>query len=813
MRHLGPKALLTYLLCLAPLVPLGSGCDGDDEAEAGPDAGVLAEDLGAEAGADENDTGDGSVGDAATEEPPAHFFAFGTAPGQPISDAPFPNDLYLRPDGTIGLAPLHEDPRLGQLGGASTLERFTALAAQRTGFGSTAVVWFPTASAPGMASTEGRVRLITLAGPEAGREVAVQTLYSSAFGALGVFPAWGDYLMPGSTYGVVVTRGVLGADGAEVAPHPAVTALLDGDSSLAPDPLLHPRFAPLRAWLAAEAVDPGDVLVATVFTTEEVLPYARALFQAVDGFPLLPPTRRVRWDLAAERFEEAPPIEGAGLEDYYGVPEAPFEHNPGMWDWNRDAAESLDGYGRRYGGGTAHPGIGLVQHGSIIVPAFNMERGQRGQVHAAPLRFADGLPATDVSALVPFTLYLCEDHLADPCNLPVAIFSHGGSAIRADAAAWASANCLAGVATIAMDMVFHGGRTVTRLLEEQALIVPVGPDRENVFTGLREGDPGFARDWIGDRASSLDIVGALFAISQQMDPAIVEANMLTVSADTATLLRQVQAGDWSGVHAGLSFDSARIFHESLSFGTAFHTPLLALSDGFAGVVGSVGTGLMLSVNLLMAPSNSETATSVAVTVLGLRTPPGRLAEQSIEDPILGLHQWLHERGDSMPYAPYLLRHRPHAPRPPVLHSGDSWDETLYGPAQVSYVRALGLPLYEHGAEWTIDSTLPGAASLGGTPAPVQPLSGNVTFGGQATTAAIFWNAGSCHALAHNAICVEHYAHPYPPRQPLAEPRSRPSPLCALHNQIAGFLSSILSGGPAEIGPPQGSCEEVYGGAR
>jgi len=813
MRQLGPGAILASLLLLLPLALAGAGCGDDDETAADPgaqDLGFAEDDAGQDAGTDAQPDADGPDAGGGSADP-ALFFAFGTEPDQPISAAPFPNDLYLAPDGSVALAPLQDDPRLGPLGLSSVLERFTALAAERTGFGSTSGAWLPTAGPPDPESLAGRVQVLTLSGPEAGRQVAVQTLYNEAFGAVGVFPAWGDYLMAGSLYGVVVTRGVRTAAGQEVEPHPAVAALVRGPAAGAPDAHLDPLWAPLREALSDAAIAPADVLVATVFTTQEVLPYARTVLEAVQRYELGTPSRRVRWDPTTEDFEEAPPIEGAALQSYYGEPQAPFEHNPGMWDWNRDHAEHFEPYGRRYDGGTPHPGIGLVQHGSVVVPALNMQRAPGGGITPAALRFVDGVPVAELNAMVPFTLYLCEAHLADPTNLPLAIYSHGGGAIRSNSSAWAAANCLAGVATLAIDMVFHGGRTATRLLDDESLIVPVTPDLQNVYTGLNEGDPGFERDWVGDRASSLDVVGALFAIWQGLDPGVVEANMLTIPADTATLLRYVQERDWSSVRPGLSFDSARIFHESLSFGTSFHTPLLVLSDDFAGMVGSVASGLMLSVNLLMAPSNSQTASAVAATALGLRTPPDKLAARSRQDPVLGLHQWLHERGDPLPYAPYVLRHRPTAPLPPVLHSGDSWDETLHGPAQITYTQALGLPLYQHGEAWTIDATLPGSDRLLATPAPAEPLSDNATFGEQSTTAAIYWYAGSCHGLTQGSICAQSYAHPYPPHELLEVPVVKPSPLCALHNQIAGFLTSILAGGPAEIVPPTGSCEEVYGG--
>jgi len=737
------------------------------------------------------------------------IFRFGTAPDQALSSAPFPNDLYVEADGTLAVRALEEDPILSAHGKAAILASWNDLVDARTGFGTTSAIWFFADGALDPASLSGAVRLITLDGPEAGREVAVQTFWSPTAAALGVFPAWGDYLMPGSVYAAIVTRAVRTADGAEVATPPGVRALL-GDSRPADGPsgALHQRWAGLRAWLATSDLAADDVVVATVFTTQEVLPFARALFDAVGDFALAPPTRRISWDAAAAAFVEADVVDGAAaLDAYFGVPTAPFEKNPGRWEGARDSAAGLPGRDGPYTGGSAHPSIGRVVNGGVEVPVFNF-RVDGGALVNTAFRLEDGLPQADLRALAPFTLYLCDVHLADPGGIPVALMSHGGGTTRLDAIAWANANCRVGVATIAMDMVFHGGRRTTALLDG-GLVVPTAPDQVNGFTGLVEGDEGFVPDRIGDDVSAVSSVGPLYAVGFGANPAVIEANLLTIAADTATLLRYVREGDWSQVLPGLSFDADRIFHDSVSFGTSFTTPLLALDDGFAGLVGSVGSGYMLSVNLLMAPVNAVQAGGVLTAVLGLKTGIAQLSALSLVDPVLTLHQWLQERGDPMPYAPYVLRHRPGAPLPPIVHAVDSWDETLYSPAQISYVAALGLPVYTSGAEWTVDPAIPGAERLHAQEAPAAPLSGNAAFGERTTTAAVFFRSESCHGMINIAVCRESFEHPYPPVRLLPAPISSPSPICPLHGQMGAFLGSILEGGPAELGPPVGTCDELY----
>ncbi|MDY0060626.1 MAG: hypothetical protein RBU45_12520 [Myxococcota bacterium] len=779
-----------------------SGSSNHDAAE-GQDAGV------ADAAVDGGlaDGGEGAdVRDSGGTLVP--FFAFGTSPEQSLSAGPFPSDLYRDEEGRIRLEPLEDDPLLSRRAARPVLQAFSRHAAARSGFGIAGPIWFFCPKPVDEATLAGRALLLTLSGPEAGQEVPAEAFYSAPAEAVGVVPARGSALLPGSTYGVVLLTGLRTTAGEPVPPVPGIATLLSGEAPGAGSAALAARLRPLGEALAQRGTRSEQVLVASVFTTEEVLPYARALFDAVATFPLQPPTRQVGWDPQTLQPVEAPPVLAAELDTLFGVPLDPYRHNPGLWDWNREDAGRLPG-GTPYRGGTGHFGLGAVLNGSLAVPVFN-QRVVGDQVENSPLRLVDGRPVTELTALAPFTLFLCAGQPEAPADLPLAVFSHGGGSLRSDAVGWANANCRIGLATLALDMVFHGGRRNTALLHDPPRLVPTTRDRFNVFTGLREGEAGFTPDWIGDRGNAEDSVGPLYAITGGADPLVIEANLLTIAADTATLLRAVREADWSGIWPGLSFDPQRLVHESLSFGTSFHTSLLALDDGLAAIVGSVGSGSMLAENLLQAPSNAVLAVQIVRAVLGLHTSAEELLQRSLGDPVISLHQWLHQRGDSLPYAPYLLRHRPGGRLPPVLHSGDSWDETLYPPTQLTYARALGLPVLTAGPEWTVDPTVPGAASLGGEPAAAGGVSDNAVFGDRRTSAAIFFRSTSCHGQAHSALCSSNYEHPYPPIRRLAAPVVSSSPVCALQAQLGTFLQTALAGGPARIVAPAGSCVELYG---
>ena len=84
-------------------------------------------------------------------------------------------------------------------------------------------------------------------------------------------------------------------------------------------------------------------MVATIFTTDTVVPLGHKLMAAVDDFALQPITARVAWDFEGQDYEVAGAIEGEALESFFGTPLAPFEHNPGHWGSSRyNATASSD---------------------------------------------------------------------------------------------------------------------------------------------------------------------------------------------------------------------------------------------------------------------------------------------------------------------------------------------------------------------------------------------------------------------------------------------------------------------------------------
>lgn len=738
-------------------------------------------------------TADASVdiaGDASgdTTSPDA-VFRFGTTRGQALTAAPFPNNLYLLPGGGIDVD-LAGDASLNTVLVEAKRMAWQPYLSDRDGFGFTTGIRLFMNAEPDLGSFAGKVRLVDV-GTDV--ELPVQLAWDGYIGALVVFPAWGYSMAPATTYVVAVDTGVTTVDGVAIeAPTAFVETLTDGAAPSDVDA----AFAPLRAWLSRSGA--AVPVIGTVFTTETVAGYGQALRAMADGYDLTAPSATIRWDEDTGVYETAPLVEGAALDTYFGLPEAPWQFTPTRW-WagHRQDAALLPG-GTEYTGGTLHQNIGRVVLGTLRMPALHWTADGSGGIDNTPLQWANGAITTSLDILVPFSLFLCTSHLADPSSVPVALFQHGGGGERVEAIAMANMNCQNnGVATFAMDNPFHGGRQSMALDAADGLVVPVHPDTLNIYTGLKADAPDFMPDYQGDTGGALETVAPLMALPKELDPAVMEGNLISIAAETLIAIRYLREGDWTGLVPDLSFDPDNVFHTSLSFGANFTTAALALSEPgeVKGAIQSVPTAYVLTANILMAPSNAALAGTVVRGVLGSPWELGELSEAGFRDFGLSIVQWLSQRADPLAWARQLG-----ASALPMLSSSNSWDETLTTTAQLTFNNALGYTVYTN-AEWTIDPTVVGAAAVVGTP-----------FTGPATGAkGMFYDKDSCHSQLVAPLCVNTYEKVAHPRPKLTTKTVEVSQICALHAQADHFIGSLLAANPGgEIIAPEGTCETFYG---
>lgn len=810
--HRFPLPLLAISTLLAACGDDDAKPADTDTADAVGDASETADTAPDVADSAEPDAADTTGTDTSTPVDESAVFAFRAAPGQSISEGPFPNDGLMGADGTVDLAPLGGDARFSKLAKAPILARTDGELDLKRGFGFISSVFFPMNAAPDLATFDGAVHYVALSGPEEGKVFPGTASWFSHADYLAVFPAWGHYLVPGARYAVIVDVGVKTADGRTILAPPSFEQMIAADVG---DPTAEvaasrAAFADLRAWLANK--DQAAV-IGTVFTTEATMPFVRDLFAAVDAFPLVTPTAELRVD--GEVMAIAEPISGAALDDYFGIPAAPFLYTPTPWYAGPRANAAKLPAGAPYAGGSFRGDIAWVVNGSFLAPSFNLRGSADGKVSAAPIAWSDGKPVPHTRAMVPFTAYLCESHLTDGApdpdkTVPFAIFTHGGTAIRSDALPFAVANCAAGYATVTMDLPFHGGRQEMTYLAEDDVVAPARADNDNVFTGKKNGEDGFAPDFVGDNGGATTTVGGLFGLASDFSPEVIEANLITIATDGYTLVRYLKDPGSNGLGAflGTRVDASHLVMESLSFGTSFTSALMAGTSDFVGAVQSVGSGGMISLNLPMAPNNATLAGGIVRTIFGLASSLTEVNAGAHHDPMVAMLQWLSQRGDPAGYAPFVLRHRDDDAPLHVFGSGDSWDETLYSPAQMTFNAAWGVPTFTAGPDWTLDPAIPGADTVEATPY-AAPISGNLTYGARTQTAAYFYNANTCHAQVITPICESGFEPPYPPQTPRAEPIVFESPLCALQAPVIPFLSDLIAGRTPSLSAPGGTCADLY----
>lgn len=249
--------------------------------------------------------------------------------------------------------------------------------------------------------------------PQRGRRIPVGVRFHDAATVylptnhVTILPPFGVSLRPGTTYAVLGTTALRGADGEPVsAPDGLHTALDDGCAD-SEDGVVR-AFAPLRAWLADGGLDRDAIAVATVFTTQDAVADARAL-------------------AASARAEPIPAVEGLRA---LRVPSGKFYAMIGQLDMPAYQAG-------------APPFTNVTDGGGLV-------RNADGSYQRT------GSQRTGVSFAIPVGT-------PPPGGWPVVLFSHGTGGSHMDI--YDAPICLplveAGLAVVGYDGVVHGPRNPT----------------------------------------------------------------------------------------------------------------------------------------------------------------------------------------------------------------------------------------------------------------------------------------------------------------------------------------------------------------
>jgi predicted esterase len=235
-------------------------------------------------------------------------------PGHDFFRLPWPNDIRRTADGHLDLSGFPHPEMPGFT--VDVLDRFLRAAEEDlTGYGTNSAVFFRSNRAIDWSTLDGNgdaatIYFIDLTPPAEPTDPHGRLGFgwgASTGGGpyicqhwLGVKPPRGGPLLPGRTYAVVLTAGVRDVDGNRMARDPDFEQLLNpsrpGDDALGS---AWDAYAPFRAYLDRDGVDPGSILVAAVFTTQdfpELLAGAKAVVAAA---PAPVPTGLIRCDAAA----------------------------------------------------------------------------------------------------------------------------------------------------------------------------------------------------------------------------------------------------------------------------------------------------------------------------------------------------------------------------------------------------------------------------------------------------------------------------------------------------------------------------------
>jgi pimeloyl-ACP methyl ester carboxylesterase len=199
---------------------------------------------------------------------------------------PFPNDIRLR-NGRVDLSG-HAAPGDGLLGVDLVARLIDAIELDMTGFGTNATVFFRTTVQIDFESVvaDGDVKTVLLydvtpESPDYGRDLGMGWFATTGRGkyicenSLTLHRPWSRPLRPATTYAALVTRGVrgVGDDGGRLTLQPDTdfSAMLAADSPVDPDlASAYEVYAPLRAFIEAQALDVEELIGGALFTTADV---------------------------------------------------------------------------------------------------------------------------------------------------------------------------------------------------------------------------------------------------------------------------------------------------------------------------------------------------------------------------------------------------------------------------------------------------------------------------------------------------------------------------------------------------------------
>ena len=650
----------------------------------------------------------------------------------PIAGVPFPNDLYLDDSGRLDIPvaamPFSVNADQEIVGNAS------AAFAEQGCYGPGAGVVFPLRDLAEEDQIdeatlgEQSILLVDLAsGARLPTEHHVRNVEKQIF----VRPQRGTVLASGTTYAAILTREVALTDGRHLAASVELEDLLAGSS---------PSAAALRAYapLLASDIDPAIIAGAAVFTTCDYDADFTAIAAQLDDAPRPVFTATQVWRA------------GAALDDLLGTPtddRFPGVDNPG---------------------GIAHADIAFVVAGTFLSP--NYQSATPGHLGIWE-RDADGAPVAKGMDEVPVLLVIpagTTDHSA----LPIVLFQHGLGESKTAVLALANTLAARGIASISIDIPFHGGRNPEAKDDVHNYGDGEGPDGLADPTGFLAAPTFF--DLFGDDDAA------------PLDPRVQAASFRQAAIDVMALTRLIDGGDWSAVGAlapaldDLGFNRDRMVYASESFGGFIGLLAIAYEPRLQAAFLSVAGGGLIGELL----ENSPTYAPFFMPILNGAFDVAPNEVDPLYDP--AHTQWAYQMmglllgsADPLTYAPRLQEKGVHI----VLAAAYS-DESVPNQSGEALAAALGLP-------W---ADVPNAATSGPRYLDAMDHVALPVADGRA----FFELDPASHGMITRGRGERKYEVGFPPFIGLAEPEEFANPIVQLQAYLAEFTVSYVTNGTPRI---------------
>ncbi len=650
----------------------------------------------------------------------------------PVAGVPFPNDLYLDDSGHLDIPvsalpfSVNADPEI--VGNAS------AAFAEEDCFGPGAGVIFPLRdlSADDQIDEDSlRPDTIFLIDLSTGERLRTEHHVRAVEKQIFLRPRRGTVLAAGTTYAAILTRDVALADGRHLAPAAELEDLFAGRS---PEGAVTRAYAPLRASdIALE-----DIAGAAVFTTCDYDADFTAIAGDLDAAPRPVFTATQVWRA------------GAALDDLLGTP----------------ADDSFPGVDNP--GGIAHADIAFVVAGTYVSP--NYQSATPGHLGIWQ-RDADGAPIAKGMDEVPVLLVIpagTTDHGA----LPVVLFQHGLGESKTAVLALANTLAASGIASISIDIPFHGARSLDARDEVHNFGDGEGPDGLADASGFLVAPTFF--DLFGDDDAA------------PLDPRVQSASFRQAAIDVMALTRLIDGGDWSAVGTlapalgDLGFRGDRIVYASESFGGFIGLLAVAYEPRLQAAFLSVAGGGLLGELL----ENSPTYAPFFMPILNGAFDVAPNEVDPLYDP--AHTHWAYQTmglllgaADPLSYAPRLKQKGVHI----VLAAAFS-DESVPNQSGEALAAALGLP-------WAV---VPGSAAdgprylddIGRVELPIEDGRG------------FFELDPASHGMITRGRGERKFEVGFPPFVGLAEPVEFANPIVQLQAYLAQFAVSYVTDGTPVI---------------